>query len=312
VSIGGDLATPDLAVDLQASTLPLEVAAEVPLDGDRCQRWNQRAHSWRRRSEGGFDARRYAVAPVDEATAKRFVLTHHYSRSYPAARSRWGIFEGPELVGVAVLSVPVRAEVCSGVFPGLVPIVEALELGRFVLLDPVPANAESWFLARVLKRAAAEGIRGVVSFSDPVPRRAVTGELTCPGHVGTIYAASGARYLGRGRDRTLRLLPDGRVLHDRAIAKVLAGHRGREYVERILVEFGAPSPRVGESAEAWLARALPAAGVRLLRHPGNHRYALVAASNRAEARAVRAMLRSGGPYPKQIDTPDTLIHLAVA
>jgi hypothetical protein len=33
----------------------------------------------------------------------------------------------------------------------------------------VPANGESWFLARCWEMAARQGVRGVVSFSDPVP-----------------------------------------------------------------------------------------------------------------------------------------------
>ena len=34
------------------------------------------------------------VAPIaDDTTARRFVVEHHYSQSYPAARRRFGLYE---------------------------------------------------------------------------------------------------------------------------------------------------------------------------------------------------------------------------
>lgn len=58
---------------------------------------------------------------------------------------------------------------------------------RFVLLDECPGNSESWFLARCFDALLADGVRGVVPFADPVPRRTASGRLVMPGHVGTIY-----------------------------------------------------------------------------------------------------------------------------
>src|SRR6266508_4465058 len=48
---------------------------------DWCQRWESRQHSWRHRSEGGFDAARYDVAPLIEADARTFIQMNHYSAS---------------------------------------------------------------------------------------------------------------------------------------------------------------------------------------------------------------------------------------
>jgi len=81
----------------------------------------------------------------------------------------------------------------------------AVELGRFVLLDSVPGNGESWFLVRALTLIHARGIHGVVSFSDPQPRRTSTGALILAGHVGTCYQASNAIYMGRATPRTAPL-----------------------------------------------------------------------------------------------------------
>ncbi|TMC03164.1 MAG: hypothetical protein E6J41_28410 [Chloroflexi bacterium] len=263
---------------------------------DFCLRWHARRHSWRHRSEGGFDARRYDVAPLAESAARTFVEINHYAASYPAARLRFGLYDGPWLVGVAALGVPMQRRVLTAVFPDLEPYAESLELSRFVLAESVPANGESWFLARCWELAVRQGVRGVVSFSDPVPRRTATGDLVFPGHVGTIYQASNAAYLGRTTPRRVLLLPDGRVLSERALSKVRGDEQGHAYVERELVRFGARARRPGEAGAAWLREALAAAGVRSLVHGGNHRYAF-----RLGAR--RRLVAVGLPvaaYPKAV------------
>lgn len=259
-----------------------------------CQRWQDRRSSWRHVSEGGFDRRRYDVVELlDDTTPRAYVERHHYSGTYPAAARRYGLFQAAELVGVAVLSVPVQAKVLTAVFPELEPYRESLELGRFVLADEVPANAESWFLARVFDLAAAAGVAGVVSFSDPLPRTSVDGGLVFKGHIGTIYQATNAAYLGRGTARSLMLLPNGLVLNARAVQKVRSGERGTDYVEQLLCRYGAP-PRAGRPGPAWLPEALAAAHVRSVRHPGNHRYAFRLGPRR---KRITVGLPSG-PYPK--------------
>jgi hypothetical protein len=239
---------------------------------DYCQRWDARRHSWRHRSEGGFDATRYDAAPLAESDARAFIEVNHYAGTYPAARLRYGLYDGPWLVGVAVLGVPMQRRVLTTVFPDLEPYAESLELSRFVLAESVPANGESWFLARCWQLAACQGVRGVVSFSDPVPRRTTAGILVFPGHIGTIYQASNAAYLGRTARRRVLLLPDGRVVSERGLSKVRGDEQGHAYVERELVRFGARPRRADEPGAAWLRDALPAAGVRSIVHRGNHRY----------------------------------------
>lgn len=260
-----------------------------------CQRWRDGRHSFRHRSEGGFDRTRYEVAAIPEPQARAFVEAHHYSRSYPADRLRYGLFDGEQLAGVAVLSVPARAAVLTNVFPGLVAYRESLELGRLVLVDAVPANAESWFLARVWELAAGAGVRGVVSFSDPLPRARRDGTTVFAGHVGCIYQASNAAYLGRGTPRTLTLLPDGSVLSDRAQQKVRAQEQGHAGTERALVAWGAAPRREGEDAIGWLRGALARVGARKVRHPGNHRYAFAIGA----ARRRVAVAGAAQSYPKQ-------------
>jgi hypothetical protein len=271
-----------------------EVATLSPL----CQRQQNRRTSWRdARTDQPFQPGEYLVQRIADDVAAAYVKAHHYSGTYPAAVHRYGLLHADQLVGVAVLSVPVARSVLTRAFPGLEPYRESLELGRFVLDDEVPANGESWLLGQVWKLAAEDGVRGVVSFADPVPRQDAAGRLVMPGHVGVIYQATNAAYCGRGTARTLRLLPDGTVLNDRSLQKVRQQDQGHEYVERQLCRAGARPLRAGEHPATWLRDALDAAKVRRLRHPGNHRYCF-----RLGTPAQRRKVQLGIPaadYPKR-------------
>ena len=255
-----------------------------------CQRWRARRDLYRPAGEP-IDPERYEVIPMhDDATAKAFVLEHHYSGSYPAARRRFGLWRAPgELVGVAVFSVPVRAAVIESCLPG--DWRSSLELGRLVLLDEVPANGESWFVSRCFAELRREGWTGVVSFSDPMPRTTLDGHIVKPGHVGTIYQATNAVYVGQARRDTVRLLPDGSVLPSRALAKVRKLDRGWKHVVARLALYGAEPLDDGEP-RAWLDAQLPRIGVRKVRHPGNHKYCW------ALDRRARRHLPPSQPYPK--------------
>lgn len=236
-----------------------------------------------------IDPRHFEVAEVREMVAKAFVERFHYAKSYPAARFRFGLFQrGGELVGVAVFSHPMQDKVLKAL-----PCdrEEGVELGRLVLLDHVLANAESWFIARCFELLYRAGVRGVVSFSDPEPRTDTSGRTVFRGHVGFIYQASNACYAGRATARTLRLLPNGLVLSDRAISKVRQQERGHEYAEALLVQHGARPRRPSEDPRLWLASELPRI-TRPIRHHGNFKYLF------GLDRRVRKRLPASLPYPK--------------
>lgn len=265
------------------------------------QRWRDGRHGWRPASEGGFNPDRYSVSEIGETTAAAFVQRHHYSTSWPAARLRYGLHDADKLVGAIVLGVPMSKAVLCNPFPTLEPYVESLELSRLVLLDEVPANAESWFCAAVFRLAADRGVRGVVAFSDPEPRwRRLQGkapEEIKPGHVGIVYQALNFEYLGRGTRRSLVMLPDATVVTARALAKVTGGERGRDGVVKRLVDLGATPPRLDEEPAVWLRRALATVGAARQNHPGNHRYAIRTGRNRAERTRV-AIGMASHTYPK--------------
>src|SRR5262245_12097836 len=250
-------------------------------------RWRERRSVFRLPNEV-FRPGAYDIAPVSDSAAKAFVVAHHYSACYVAARFRFGLFHHGDLVGVAVFSHPTNDRVLTNVFGG--SPTDSVELGRFVLLDAVPFNGESWFLGRCLRFLGAQGMQGVVSFSDPVPRTTAAGRLVFPGHIGTIYQASNAVYLGRGKARTLRVLPDGTVFSDRAQQKIRTREQGWEYASAQLVKFGADQLGAEDDGRVWLARWLPLL-TRPMKHPGNHRYAWALAGARMESVA---------PYPKKV------------
>ncbi len=261
------------------------------------QRWRGRRESFRPAGEA-FDPSSYGVEPLEsDATARAFVEAHHYSGSYPAARSRVGLYRtGGELVGVAVFSVPMSAQVLTK-WTGT---SDAVELGRFVLLDDVPGNAESWFLARAFRvvRDELEGLRAVVSFSDPVRRRTSEGELVLPGHVGTIYQAHNGRHVGRTNRATHWLDRDGRVVSNRALSKLRSGSKGAGYAYDVLRSAGAPARLPLEDGRAYVRRALREGPFRSFRHPGNLAYVWAVGRGR---KATQRGFRDALPYPKALE-----------
>ena len=268
-----------------------------------CQRWRERRGTYRPAGEP-MDPARYGVEVIpDDATARDFVVMHHYAASMPAARLRVGLYRSrsrwftPELVGVAVFSVPMSQAVIPA-WTGLGP-AHGVELGRLVLLDDVPANGESWFVARAFRAVEAElpDVQAVVSFADPLARAASGGQTITPGHVGTVYQALNARHTGRTRARWLTLGPDGRVVSERALSKLRRGEQGEAYVYQQLLLQGAPRRRPMESGADYVARALREGPFERVKHPGNLGY-LWALGDRRQQRRVQQGFGAPLPYPK--------------
>jgi hypothetical protein len=234
------------------------------------QRWSDRRAKFKL-ADTFIKPADFDVSEISDNLAKDFVLNHHYAASYPAARRRFGLFEHGDLVGVAVFSHPCNEKTITTVFR-CQRAVDGLELGRFVLLDGVAANGESWFLARCREKLKND-YPGITSFSDPIPRQTVEGQQIFAGHIGIIYQASNAAYLGRGTARTLRLLPDGKVMSARAIQKIRKAESGWQYAVDILRSYGANTCPLAEfERRAWLNHWLDIL-TRTMRHKGNLKYA---------------------------------------
>ena len=264
----------------------------------RTQRWRDRRESYRPALDQRFEPHRHEELPIDEARAKAFVQQHHYSGTYPAARLRYGLFEAPRLgvprlVGVAVFSVPAQPRVIPRWLG--VDALAGVELGRFVLLDHVRRNGESWFIGQcfTLMRAERTDIDGVVSYADPIERRTLDGVVVKPGHLGIIYQATNGVYRGRSSRRTLTFAPDGSVISQRALSKIRLGERGAGYAYAQLLDAGCPAKRVHETDRAYVERVLASSSVQRQRHPGNHVYCWG-----LKRRVARKLSTLSGPYPK--------------
>lgn len=258
-----------------------------------CQRWRRGRDSYRPAGEP-IDTRCYGVEVVPFAAAKAFVVEHHYSASMPACRLTVGLYHvqrlGPPLLcGVAAFSVPMQQRV----IPALTgqPAHLGVELGRLVLLDAVPGNAESWMLGqafRVVRRELPE-VRAIVAYSDPLERTTADGRVTKRGHTGVIYHAHNAIPLGRGSQRTLILAPTGEIVSERALGKLRRGERGEAYAYRQLRAWGAPKRLPLESGRAFVRRALDEGPFRRMRHPGNLRFGWGVGDRRQRRQALHLM-----------------------
>jgi hypothetical protein len=250
------------------------IAPGLPLALDK--RWRSRQQHWRS-PEDVFDPRNYGVDIVRERDARAFVCEHHYSGSYPAARLALGLYRsrpigGRELAGVAVFSVPVQERVIPA-YTGYDPRL-GVELGRFILLDDVRYNGETWMLRRAFAvlRAELPDVQAIVSYADPFPLPDADGRFLRPAHYGTIYQGSNSVFCGRTSAAHLLVSPNGTVVSRRALDKIRRGERGARGAQQRLRELGAPPLLPDETPAAWVARARTFPGFQTVRHPGNFVY----------------------------------------
>ncbi len=269
------------------------------------QRWTYRKPSWLHTNEGGFNPDRYATIEISWREAQEFVVAHHYSGAFSSAVRRYGLIDlwHEELVGALILGNGMTPAVLNSPFPHLAAGKQTLELSRLVLLDEVPANAESWFVAQALGRATQQGLRGVVMYSDPSERLTPAG-LVMPGHLGIVYQALNCWYVGPSKARYEDHLPDRTVLPERTASKIRGLERGWRGAVRRLVAIGATPPgdltRMTEAERiTWLAAALAEVGATRVKRSGKHRY-LLACGSRAQRRATYAgvPLERHPSYPK--------------
>jgi hypothetical protein len=152
---------------------------------------------------------------------------------------------------------------------------EGPELGRFVLLDDVPFNGESWALARIFDalRTVRPRWRAIVSKADPLRiDDPLTGRVVKPEHWGQIYQASNAAYVGASRPRTVWIGTGNHVFSERVLCKIRSNERGAAGAARRLVALGVPPRHPGEDPGAWLDRVLRHPLFRTARHPGTLTY----------------------------------------
>jgi hypothetical protein len=260
---------------------------------EHCQRFTEGRES-RRPAGELIKTSAYDVAPIgDVATAKAFIRAHHYIKHASPTPHRFGLYLRGELVGVSLFGPPASKNAHDKVFPTLT-MKNAVTFGRLVLLEDVPGNGESWFIARCFDLLRQRGIKAVESCADPEPRMNAAGVQTFKGHLGIVYQATNAAYIGKTNDNTQYWLPDGTVLSHRSQSKLRSGERGDDHPIAQLVAHGAAEPSLDENMKAWL-KLWRARICRSHRHRGNYRY-LWALDRRVRKDVLDRFTHH--PYPK--------------
>ncbi|MDQ7814099.1 hypothetical protein [Brevundimonas sp.] len=261
---------------------------------DRSQRWRDRRERYVP-AASEIDPSTLSVDIIDcMKTAKPFIEKTHYSGSFPASRLSLGLFQNGKggrsrLVGACTFSQPMN-NASVPLRTGLDCHRRAVDLGRFVLLDDVAGNGETWFLSRAMRALRREKpeVLSVISYADPVQRVTADGAIIKPGHIGRIYAVMGAAYRGRASARIDTLCPDGQPFNDRKLSKIRSGEQGHAYSVDGLVSVGAPAP-TDDDLRGWLAGLYATGFLTRRRHPGNHVY--VFEMTRAARLAARGLPR---------------------
>lgn len=119
-------------------------------------RWNNGRNHWVT-PETVFTPEKYVVHEVTQQVAAKFVEDNHYLSTWPTSRCAVGLFEvgsvsnglKDNLVGICNFGVCSNSSAPNYWVKGVQQ--DTVELNRLILLDSIPFNAESWFIARALK-----------------------------------------------------------------------------------------------------------------------------------------------------------------
>ncbi len=239
---------------------------------DHCQRFTFGRES-RRPAGELIRPSEYDVYPIDDVeVAKAFIRTHHYIKHSSPAPHRFGLARRGVHVGTALFGPACSTNAHEKVWGDTVLTQKtAVTFGRLVMVEEVPGNGESYFIARCHELLARKGVRAVETCADPEPRTNERGEQTFKGHLGIVYQATNYVFIGKTNDSTNYLLPDGTVLSQRSQSKLRAGERGDNHPIDQLVAFGAAPLEPDEDAAAWLSYWREHL-CRRRRHRGNYRY----------------------------------------
>lgn len=131
------------------------------------------------------------LGPVSPADVHEFGLRYHYTHSGGNAAFRWGLWHGVVLLGVVAYNIPTR-NACASVF-GVEHVEKVWHMGRLVLADEVPTNAESRLIAGSLRE---------IHKRYPHVWAVLTFAAADVGHIGYVYQATNAIYTGLGGHST--------------------------------------------------------------------------------------------------------------
>lgn len=100
--------------------------------------------------EAKISVTNFTVNLIEHKVAKVFVIANHYSQTCPEGqRFNFGLFDGSELIGVAIFGKPAGIHQAKFYYP--TNPTKLLELRRLVCIDATPKNTESYFISQCIK-----------------------------------------------------------------------------------------------------------------------------------------------------------------
>lgn len=164
----------------------------------------------------------YTISIIDKKVAKDLIIKNHYSHKWTSCRYAIGLFDGVQLVGVAVYGFPVGRQVIKSITPNM-NNCDVLELTRLWLRDEEPHNAESYFLGLTFEWLRKNTkIKVLISYSDPMYN-----------HLGIIYQATNWLYQGNNMMLIKGFLHkiNGETMHPRSVVAKYGTIRKEELIK---------------------------------------------------------------------------------
>jgi hypothetical protein len=199
--------------------------------------------------------------PVHRVDCEPFVIGIHYAHRWPSISFAFGLFDGPDLLGVVTYGTPPSAPLRRGI-AGDEYAKDVLELNRLCLRDN-GQNHASQLISGSLKLLPSGRI--VVSFAD-----------TSQGHAGTVYQATNFTYHGLSAKRTDWKIKGKEHLHGQTVADEFRGVKDRAKAMR---------DKYGDD-------------FYLSPRPRKHRYIYIVGSKTYKKHAAKAIKYPVAAYPK--------------
>ena len=125
------------------------------------------------------------VGPASTADVGEFCRRYHYTNTGGSALWRWGLWHGVTMLGVVAYNLPTRT-VCESVF-GAEHFDKVWHMGRLAMADGAPTNSESRLIGGSLR---------AIQRDHPTVWAVITYAATDVGHIGYVYQATNALYIG--------------------------------------------------------------------------------------------------------------------
>ena len=167
-----------------------------------------------------FDKSRIVMKPISHSVAKKVILKHHYSHTFPAAELYLGFYVDEKLNTVILYGQSTASKMANSL-PG-----KYWELVRLFSFDWAGKNMESYCIGQSIKyiKKYHSDIKVLVSFADPEQ-----------GHNGTIYQATNWLYCGKSQADEWYIVDDEKIHPRSMVAKY--GTRGKKKLDEMGIKF---------------------------------------------------------------------------